>query len=529
MNYLTQKFRQLWLPFLGGSAAFILCYSLLAWFFMVISGMHSDQYLVLQLFVPAVLSWVLVSRIVKPRLKRVRFGWFMEDKKRSLCVFVAFVATALPTFFIAMFIVANSKIVLPLYGVMDLGNQKSNVFYSTQRCFLDTSNVGIYVTVEAGEDPDEERLSVYAACPINDGTHGHQEANVWYVEVYSREYVQDMPDRDRIYHGFISESYNKFKRTDIARIPYIVKLSNENPYDPIQAYQKAIANANSRTLKKQPVFLRRADSYLADPTPSKVAWALVSFLICGILFVAITSGPRLEEPETGQISASEAEPNPTTAGFPMPTIQVSKIVGTSVIVGMNVLVFIIMVSNGLGFFDFRTVDLLKWGADYAPLTTHGQWWRLLTSIFIHGGVVHLTMNMAALLYVGGFLEPRIGTQKYVVGYVLTGLIASICSVWWHSDVVSIGASGAIFGLYGIFLALLITRRFPPALNQSLLGFLVVFIAYNILFSLNPHIDIAAHIGGLVSGVILGLIIATTISKPDETLTASNIPKKDARH
>jgi rhomboid protease GluP len=180
---------------------------------------------------------------------------------------------------------------------------------------------------------------------------------------------------------------------------------------------------------------------------------------------------------------------------------------TPIIIYINVAVFITMVCCGLGFVNFDIQGLLHWGADYGPYTTNGEWWRLLTCVFVHAGFMHLLLNMYGLLYVGIFLEPVIGEFKYGIAYLVTGIIASVTSLYFHIDTVSIGASGAIFGLYGVFLALLLLKVFPKSVSKAFLISTSLFIVYNLVLGFSGKgTDNAAHIGGLVSGLVVGLFM-----------------------
>ena len=121
--------------------------------------------------------------------------------------------------------------------------------------------------------------------------------------------------------------------------------------------------------------------------------------------------------------------------------------------------------------------------------------------------MHLAANMYGLLFVGIFLEPLLGRMKYVGIYLLTGIIASAASLWWNDTVVSMGASGAIFGLYGAFIALILTRVFPKEMGAGFLVSMFIFVGFNLVMGLIGNgIDNAAHIGGLVSGFLIGLAL-----------------------
>lgn len=177
---------------------------------------------------------------------------------------------------------------------------------------------------------------------------------------------------------------------------------------------------------------------------------------------------------------------------------------TYAIIAINILVFIWMTLDGADFWAHDPSGHIRWGSNFAPLTLSGDWWRLLSNTFIHFGPIHLAMNMYALWSIGILLEPLLGRTKYLIAYLCCGLLASLVSLWWHAPVLnSAGASGAIFGLYGLFLALLTTRLFPDEIKSSLLTYIALFIGYNIFEGFKDGIDNAAHLGGFLSGLLIG--------------------------
>jgi len=177
---------------------------------------------------------------------------------------------------------------------------------------------------------------------------------------------------------------------------------------------------------------------------------------------------------------------------------------TPILLNLNILIFILMLLSGAGFIIPNNEVLLSWGGNFKPLTLDGgQWWRLFTCIFIHAGVLHLVMNMYALLYIGLLLEPYLGKLRFSVFYILTGLLASTTSLYWHELSVCVGASGAIFGLYGIFLAMLFTNLIEKNARKAFLTSISIFVIYNLLNGMKGNIDNAAHLGGLLTGMLIG--------------------------
>ncbi len=185
---------------------------------------------------------------------------------------------------------------------------------------------------------------------------------------------------------------------------------------------------------------------------------------------------------------------------------------TQIIVGINVLVFIAMVFSGVSPFGPTTEQLKHWGANWGPLSLGTQPWRILTSNYVHIGIIHIGFNMWCLWNLGQLAERILGRLNFVVLYTICGLAGSLASLWLHPMVVGAGASGAIFGLAGAAIAVFYLGHLPipKAAIRSTMRSLVSFVGYNLLFGLAPGIDNSAHIGGLVAGLAMGAALSKHI-------------------
>ena len=157
---------------------------------------------------------------------------------------------------------------------------------------------------------------------------------------------------------------------------------------------------------------------------------------------------------------------------------------TQAIFGINVAVFIAMTLAGVSMLDNPSgPDLVRWGANFGPLTVSGQWWRLLTCVFIHGGLLHIGFNMWCLWSLGRLAESVYGHWTFAVVYLITGLAASLASLIWNPAILSVGASGAIFGIAGALIASFYLGEFslPRAALAGTLRSVVVFVGYNLFF------------------------------------------------
>jgi rhomboid protease GluP len=179
---------------------------------------------------------------------------------------------------------------------------------------------------------------------------------------------------------------------------------------------------------------------------------------------------------------------------------------TPIILDINIAVFLAMVISGVSPTLPDANSLLKWGANFRPNTMNGEPWRLFTSMFLHFGIIHLAVNMYSLFSLGRVLEKFIGKWRFIALYLTTGLCGSAVSLWWHTDSVSAGASGAIFGLFGVFAAIVTTKLIEPNSRKQLLRGVGTTIMLNALIGLWSGIDNSAHIGGCLGGMLGGYLI-----------------------
>jgi rhomboid protease GluP len=148
--------------------------------------------------------------------------------------------------------------------------------------------------------------------------------------------------------------------------------------------------------------------------------------------------------------------------------------------------------------------LIHWGASIKYITLDGQWWRVFTCLFVNPGMMRMLFNLYALLFIGLLLEPVLGAGKFALAFIITGVASSFASLYWHNHVIVAGLSGAIFGLYGLFLSLVVLKvAYPVHLRNGLLLSAILYIGYNLAFSGHYGVDPAGYIGGLATGILLG--------------------------
>ena len=209
---------------------------------------------------------------------------------------------------------------------------------------------------------------------------------------------------------------------------------------------------------------------------------------------------------------------------PQPSPRFRLPIATGVLVAINVAVWLLQIASGVSPTSPSSLTLITWGGDFPLYTLTGDTWRLLTGMFLHVGIVHLALNMYVLAFTAPQVEYEFGTTRMLAIYLAGGLLASCASVLWGEMrstpenpvgllTVGVGASGAVMALFGSLLAGLVvpTPRFAdlpksqqPGINRGLIQ--AVAINVGLGFAIKG-VDNAAHVGGLLGGIALGLVMA----------------------
>jgi len=182
--------------------------------------------------------------------------------------------------------------------------------------------------------------------------------------------------------------------------------------------------------------------------------------------------------------------------------QASAFPATVALIAINVIIYLIEISAGGGGLANPSGKMIEDFGLYGPFVAEGEWYRLVTSGFLHASLFHIGFNMLLLFFLGRLLEPALGTPRFLVLYFASLLAGSLGALVLEPNSLGIGASGAIFGLAGATFVIARGRGMEALAGQ--IGFLIVF---NLIFSFTArNISIGAHVGGLIGGVICALFI-----------------------
>lgn len=190
---------------------------------------------------------------------------------------------------------------------------------------------------------------------------------------------------------------------------------------------------------------------------------------------------------------------------------------TTGLLAINVIVFVAMIFSGASPLNPSNEVLTRFGSTLGAYTFFIQPWRLLTSNYVHAGIMYIAFNMWCLWDLGGLAERIFDRWVYLVMYTSCGLAGSIAASWWSPSSPMVGASGAIFGIAGALISAFYLGSLPVsrAAMQSTLKSLLFFAGFNLFFgaAISRNISNSAHIGGFVTGLALGAVLAPALTAP----------------
>lgn len=512
MTGVSDKVRLIFKPFSIIAICFILVYTFLHWALFIKAGIPLKEDIV-KFWLPFILPFIPILIWLRPRIKLL---YFKNENGSFGYQFLACIAIALPTIIAQEYLITATGELTTVENVSQIGKGKKTKYYDLKNYYIDKEHVAVQNTVTVtGKYNNDFNMFIYVAMPIYDNVTDSSNPAIefWLGKKYQETISNKLSEREKDdkYKAFADESQKKFDETDFTKFQYLEVLGNSDDHD---EFNKAIQKSEYNKGNQQIVFEAKNEAF-KDRNGHKLEWTLGSLAIGFIAYFMFLLIPKFKETQLAHFKSGKVEKDTELKEMLAFFVPKEGFYITPILIDLNLLVYLAMVIAGFGFISFKAEDLLSWGANYRPATTGGEWWRLLTNIFMHGGLMHVLANMFGLLFVGIFLEPILGKTKYLLVYLTTGILASVASIWWYDATVSVGASGAIFGLYGFFLATLLLKVFPPDFGKPFLISCLVFVGFNLLMGLTGGIDNAAHIGGLLSGFIIGLVMAKQLKQQIE--------------
>ena len=454
-----------------------------------------------EIWFPMVFTWIPIFFLLRPKLQILDFK---KDNGRFILQMLVWLSIAISTICAQSLLTTSTSDLVSLKVIEDANNEKHSRYYQINTFDVVEDMEGIHVDVStSGRGNTDMNFRLYATYPFQQ-TIDAQTKYFFGIQYYKRISNRlSQQEKESEYNKFVSASIAKLKGHNFQRLNLFEVIPKS---EKLAGFLQAIAQ-NQPTKTGQKAFI--LEPYFGDfdsRNEGKLEGLIISLVIGLFLFLLISYLTALDKFELEQQQKGKMNIEMPFSGMGEFLVPGKNYFTMPIIINLNILVFIILIFNGVDFIQASGGDLLEWGANRRLETLNGDWWRLISSMFLHAGIMHLILNLYGLIMAALFLEPMIGRKLIACLYFISGVCGSIASIGWYENTISVGASGAIFGLYGALLALIFTKAFPGETKGGMLMMFGPYVAISLLMGLTGGIDNAAHLGGLFSGAILGLII-----------------------
>lgn len=497
----SRKFRFILLPFAISLVGFVLVYTSLHWLLILKLSLVEINEKYVDYWIPCALSFIIGILYNK----RINLLSFRNETIANFYLFVSMSLFACITIIVQPYLRSETGKILKVRTTRQITLQNTARYYAVDTVVLDKKMVSMsWAISHSGKNNNYTNFHGYFVLPILSSQADTNRRNfiAWYCKEYTGTLIRPL-DEDEKFESFKRCIREEFSRDNLYDFKYFTRVGNSDKYN---GYLKATDFSAYWIDPGIIIFLEPSNIPFDERNGDRLKWIIVIFVLSiGILYVMVLALPINEHNYKEFLKNKRTKPDMKSIreyirGFIM---FLRYLPGTTGLFALNILVFSLLLLSGG---DFSVATLIKWGANYSFLIRQGEYWRLITCMFLHAGVLHLLTNMAALLFVGIILERNIGTFKFLFAYLIAGIMGSLTSIWWNVNVVSVGASGAILGAYGIIVVILIGKKNAGEPDVALLKHLLVLICYCLVMGLfmSRTIDNGAHIGGLITGSLIGL-------------------------
>lgn len=470
----------------------------------------------LNYFIPLLLSLVGYLLIMRRRLHVLRFN---DDKLRLFYQIVFCALLMWPACTLQRYI---SLAAYPLELVT--GSQEISALADSRRdikfvaltdcnghCGVDHEQLASYASVKrTSEHSQVLMMRLYFAAPLisADVYHG-----LWYGYLYQQALNAQLSDADKNHqlNRFWQQSRVDFGQHQLAQASYFellrVAVGEQNN---IEGYSKALRNHPLPQTADIAVILVPHYDKFSDRGDDALQELLTGYLGGALTVLLMLLVPRVSLSGSGQLLSTETHYR--TPGDKLLDDLLRQFdprgprPATALLLNLNIGVFILCILWGIDPAWASVEELTQLGAVRRDLVLEGEMWRLITAVLIHGSASHLLINLMILAFAGYLLEPVAGGKPMLLVYFCSGVTGSMASIWAYEGITSVGASGAVFGMIGSLLVFAYRREVPESKRLPVLFLTGVVLTSAALMGSSTHTDNAAHLGGLLSGSLITLLM-----------------------
>ncbi len=499
MNNLRTKFQEVYFPFLIVSIITIFSYNLFRWFFDIKLGIIPLKENLLNFWIPFAIPWIPVLIWLRRRIKILNIRG-KNDNGYFLYQFAMVAAIAAPIIISQNYIEKSSFELNKVSSAIEIKELKNEKYFKINSFEINQKLSQPFVTARtSGRNNESLTYYLYLTCPFENTT------SVWYGVKYQKKLSNKLSEeqKESEYKKFLDQSEKEFSTYNFYEASYFEKLRYS---DDLDGFVEALKNNTLNLKEKEQIVLIPKKDVFENRLGNSFSWIFKSFSIGAFILLIMILIPKINMEEYNHFKENKPLKEDDLKDLIQYLNPVGKHKTAAILILLNIIMFLIMMFMGINIISPTSTELLNIGGNRRFEILNGEYWRLFTSVFIHGGIMHLFMNLIGLGLGVSFLENIIKPFKLITTYLICGLMASLTSIYWHENIVSVGASGAIFGLYGLVLAFTVFKIYSKNTRGITWVLLSLYAGVSLLFGFFGGIDNAAHIGGLIAGFIIGILL-----------------------
>ena len=501
-----KKIILIYFPFLIVGILFTAIYNPFYWLIFIKFDLFNISEEITHFGIPFILLTLLIFIWIWPKIKLLNLG----SHGAVFFAFAAVSAIGLPNWAIQSYLEKASGEMTQLPNMSSINQHEKTKYYTLKEYYVGRRELQVHASREwRGLYNDQLHLTLFFVMPIYDSIVDpalHRDPSAWLGFKFQTEMKSSLTEsqKDGKIDAFVTNTIDALNARNVQQFAYLDRISSSNERD---GYLQAIKK-NPKFNPANSIVLKPIDTPFEDRNQGGIGKLLFYYAVGAFLWLALLLFPKFDRE---RLNIFLDRPHPRwnfiwreSFSYFLPS---EGYFITPLLLDLNLLIFLLMFFSGAGFNSMHIEDLLKWGANYGPHIDQGEYWRWVSSMFLHDGFLHLAGNMFALVYLGTFLEPFLGKLKMLLAYLATGMFASFVSYYWSGEI-RVGASGAVLGLSGLgILFFKMTDFFESESKDSILQLMVVIPVCTLLAGfIYQNIDNANHIGGFLSGCLFGFLI-----------------------
>lgn len=500
------KLQEVYLPFLVVSLATVLIYTFLRWLTDIKFGILPLKKDLLDFWIPFVLPWIPIQIWMRRKLRILKVprkndnGYFLYQAVIAGTIFTTLLNTQKYT-------TTYSYDLNEIKSIEELDAMKGEKYFKVSSFLVEKDAHTAYTSARtSGRSNENLNIALYIAVPFE------KSQTVWYGIEYRARMSNHLTEaeKNRTYRKFMDSWQIQYENHNFHSTRYFEMLGNSDEFDGyVNAIQLRFPNLHRNELT---ILIPHKEAF-TERGGNSLEWAFGSFAIGSLIFLIMVLVPSISIDEVRLLKSGKPSKDDDLKDVLRFLNPVGKYRGTAILVWTNILVFGVIMVMGVNFISPTGQELLEVGGNRKLEVFNGAYWRLFTSVFVHAGIAHLFVNLFGIGVAGYLLENKVSHFWLIVVYMVCGTLASLVSVFYNDNIVSVGGSGAIFGLFGVILSFAVFKVYQSEIRKFIWWVLILYAGINLLLgTLMKGIDNAAHFGGVIAGFIIGYLLKLITAK-----------------